>query len=111
MNFCQIAIDGSTTSCYECQEGYGIYQLGNDFKCQANNIPNCKEVLKNGNTSSKIKCTQCNDQFYLEANNESCAPGEVINCKVYNNDKTTCTTCASGFWGVGSYDSNMTPSV
>lgn len=92
---CALATDAST--CHTCAAV--TFTLSAAGVCTAGSIAQCAEYnYQNDGVTSLASplCLVCNPDYYLT--NNSCALGNVRNCKAFDDDANRCATCATGYY-------------
>ena len=99
--YCNIA--SSPTTCISCiSQRFGLRK----GKCELGNITNCI-VYNYDNDQDIISCTQCNDGYFLNTFINSCLPGLIYNCLIFENDHPyRCMVCREGHIGIEIGDEN-----
>ena len=89
------AVASTETSCIQCADA--TFSL-KGVKCELGNIANCVAYNYN-NSLPNITCVDCAADYYLDTAKNSCALGQIYNCKrlANNNDGKLCTICMDGF--------------
>lgn len=74
--------------CLLCEDGYYIDK---QKKCQKHDLPGCAQYLPQLNL-----CSECNLEYTLTDKNICQPPGDILNCDVYNDHKSSCLACKKG---------------